>query len=242
MNQVGSNPRLSSQERESLILEHMPLLQHIAGRLALELPSRVERDDLVGWGMLGLIGAADAFEPERGLKFSTYAYSRIRGAMLDELRRQDFLPRGRRESVRDTERALATLQQRLGSQPTPEQLAEELGWSLEELDEALAAGRSAAMVSLEDGPDENLGALLGDPSSPDPAGSAQHEELKARLVDAIGALPEPEQTVITLYYAEGLLLREIGQVIGVTESRVSQLHSRAIFRLNRDLSMTADSR
>lgn len=240
MTQVGVNPRVSSEERERLILEHVPLLQHIAGRLAFELPSRFEREDLVGWGMLGLISAADGFEPDRGLKFSTYAYTRIRGAMLDELRRQDFLPRGRRESVRDTERALATLQQRLGCQPTPEQLATELDWSLEQLDEALTASRSASMVSLEDGPDENLSAMLGDPSSPDPAGSAQHEELKARLVDAIANLPELEQSIITLYYAEGLLLREIGEVIGVTESRVSQLHTRAIFRLNRELAMATE--
>jgi RNA polymerase sigma factor for flagellar operon FliA len=238
VSQPGSNPHLSEQERERLILDHVPLLQHIAGRLSLELPAKVEREDLLGWGMLGLLAAADAWEPERGLKFSTYAYNRIRGAILDELRRQDFLPRGRREAVRDLDRALSALKQELGARPTPEQLAERLGWSLEQVDEALVAARSAALISLEDGPSDSLAQMLSDPSSEDPSGSLEFEEAKALLMRAIQELPDPEQTVITLYYGEGLLLREIGQVLDVTESRVSQLHGRALYRLNRELSLS----
>ena len=240
MSQSGTNPNLTEEARERLILDHLPLLQHIAGRMSVELPARVEREDLLGWGMLGLITAADGWEPQRGLKFSTYAYSRIRGAILDELRRQDFLPRGRRESVRELDRALEQLAQRLGTRPSPEELAAELGWSLEQVDEALASARSAALVSLEDGPSETLASMLSDPQSPDPAGSIEHEETKVLLMDAIRALPDPEQTVITLYYGEGLFLREIGEVLGVTESRVSQIHGRALYRLNRELSLALD--
>lgn len=227
-------------DRDRLILEHVPLLKHIAGRMALDLPARVEREDLVGYGMIGLIQAADAWEPARGLKFSTFAYPKVRGAILDELRRQDFLPRSRREKVRDLERALHELEQELGLAPTPEELAARLGLSLEEVDEILLSAKSAGQTSLDDGPSEELGLLLADPRSKDPVGSAEWQELKLLLTRAIGALPEPEKTVITLYYAEGLLLREIGEILGVHESRVSQLHSRAIFRLNRALSSEQD--
>ncbi len=226
---------LGESEREALILAHLPLLQQIVGRLAIDLPGRIDRDDLFGFGMIGLVEAADAFEPARGLKFSTFAFPRIRGAILDELRRMDFLPRGRRERVRDLDRAVRTLEQKLGAPPSPEELAAHLGCSLDEIDEVLASARSAGIVSLEDGPSEELFGLLADPKSDDPVGSAEFEELKELLVRAISGLPEAERTVITLYYAEGLLLKEIGELMGVTESRASQVHSRALYRLNREL-------
>ena len=113
-------PRTAPADRERLILDHVPLLKHVVGKLALDLPSRIDREDLVGFGMLGLIAAADSWEPERGLAFSTYAYARIRGAVLDELRRQDFLPRSRREKVRDLERVVAEVEQETGLPPSPE--------------------------------------------------------------------------------------------------------------------------
>lgn len=227
---------LGDAEREALILDHLPLLHHIVGRLALELPPRTDRDDLLGYGMVGLVEAADAFDPTRGLKFSTFAYTRIRGAILDELRRMDFLPRGRRERVRELDRAVRLLEQRLGAPPTPEAIAEHLGCTLDEVDEILASARSAGIVSLEDGgPSEELFGLLADPKCDDPVGSAEFEELKELLVRAIAGLPEQERTVITLYYAEGLLLKEIGELLSVTESRASQVHSRALYRLNREL-------
>ncbi len=231
---------LTEEQRETLILEHVPLLHHIVGRMAVELPARIERDDLLGWGMLGLIGAADGWDPGRGLKFSTYAYSRIRGAVLDELRRMDFLPRGRRDRVRELERTLAALEQKHGTKPAPEELADAMGITLEEVDGILESARSAAQVSIDDGPNEQLRALLSDPRSDDPVGSAERAEAAEVLAQAIAALGDPEQTVITLYYAEGLLLKEIGEVIGVTESRVSQLHTRALYRLNRELAGSLD--
>jgi len=233
-----TSPLVSEQERERLILEHVPLLHHIVGRLALELPARIERDDLVGFGMLGLIGAADSFDPSRGLQFSTYAFPRIRGAILYELRKADFLPRGRREKVRELDRVVRELEQQEGAPPSPESIAARLGCSLDEVDEILVSARTSAVASLDEGPSEQLAQLVGDPRCDDPVDSAEWLETKELLVEAIAELPEVEQSVITLYYAEGLLLREIGEVLGVTESRVSQIHSRAIFRLNQRLAGT----
>jgi RNA polymerase sigma factor for flagellar operon FliA len=225
-------------ERDRLILDHLPLLQHIVGRMTLDVPGRVQRDDLFGWGMRGLIEAADSWESARGLAFSTFAFPRIRGAILDELRRMDFLPRGRRERLREVERTIGELEQREGAPPSPEDIARHLGTDIGEIDEVLHSARVACWASLEGGPSEEFGALLSDPRSEDPIGSAEWNETKALLIRAIGALPEPEKTVITLYYGEELLLREIGEVLGVTESRVSQIHSRALYRLNRELRKT----
>lgn len=222
-------------DRDKLILDHIPLLQHIVGRMSFDSPGRIQRDDLFGWGMRGLIEAADAFDPARGLQFSTFAFPRIRGAILDELRNLDFLPRGRRDRLREVERAIAELEQVHGAPPTPEELAKHLATSTEEIDEVLHSARVASWASLEGGPSDELGALLTDPRSEDPVGSAEWNEMKALLVRAMTDLPEPEKTVITLYYAEELLLREIGEILGVTESRVSQIHSRALYRLNREL-------
>jgi len=222
-------------DRDKLILDHIPLLQHIVGRMSFDSPGRIQRDDLFGWGMRGLIEAADAFEPARGLQFSTFAYPRIRGAILDELRALDFLPRGRRDRLREVERTVAELEQRHGTPPTPEELAKHLDTTTEEIDEVLHSARVACWASLEGGPSEEFGALVSDPRSEDPVGSAEWKEMKALLVRAMGDLPEPEKTVITLYYAEELLLKEIGEILGVTESRVSQIHSRALYRLNREL-------
>ena len=232
MTQYPTSSNLDPEAREALILDHVPLLQHIVGRMAVDLPARVDRDDLLGYGMVGLVAAADGFDPDRGLQFSTYAYPRIRGAILDELRKADFLPRGRRDRVRELERAARDLEQTQGRPPTPEELAAALGVQLEELDEILSSAHASLHVSLEDGPSEDFGALLRDPKSDDPVDSAEWTEMAGLLTEAIAQLPEPEQTVITLYYAEELLLKEIGSILGVTESRVSQLRSRAIYRLN----------
>jgi RNA polymerase sigma factor for flagellar operon FliA len=235
---TSETPSAAALDRERLILEHLALLHHVVGRMALDVPGRIQRDDLFGWGMRGLIEAADSFDPGRGLQFSTHAFPRIRGAILDELRRLDFLPRGRRERLRELERAVAELEQRHGAPPAPEELAAHLGTTIDEVDEVLHSARVASWASLDGGPSEEFGALLGDPRSEDPVGSAEWNEMKSLLVRAIGALPEPERSVITLYYAEELLLKEIGEILGVTESRVSQIHSRALYRLNRELKKT----
>ncbi|MEM9382767.1 MAG: FliA/WhiG family RNA polymerase sigma factor [Planctomycetota bacterium] len=235
---VRSEPR-SDEERDRLIIDHVPLLKHIVGRMFFDVPGTLDRDDLFGFGMLGLIMAADSWDPTRGLAFSTYAYPRIRGAILDELRRMDFLPRGRRERVRAVDAAIERLEQAGGAKPTPEAIAAELGWRVEEVDEVFVTAATAIQASIDGSDDEDVGrdlaAMLTDPRSDDPVGSAEFEELKGVMIDAISDLPDQEKTVVTLYYAEELLLREIADILGVTESRVSQIHSRAIYRLNRTL-------
>jgi RNA polymerase sigma factor for flagellar operon FliA len=232
----GSQPYAEAFDREKLILDHVPLLKHLVGRMAFDLPASIDRDDLYGFGMIGLIQAADSWEPGRGLKFSTYAYTKIRGAILDELRRLDFLPRGRREKVRELERVVSQLEQQNGVAPTPEVIAETLGTTLDEVDEILLSAKSAACASLDGEISKELLGLLSDPRSEDPQGSVEWLEMKDLLVRSITELPEQDKTVITLYYAEELLLREIAQVLGVTESRVSQIHTRALYRLNAALS------
>lgn len=221
--------------RDALILDHIPLLHHIAGRMNFE-SGGMDKDDLYGFGMLGLIAAADSWDESRGLKFSTYAYTKIRGAILDEIRRMDFLPRGRREKVRELDKVVRKLEHTNGSPPTPEEIGEAMGVSAQEVDEVLAQAHSAAQSSLDDGPDAHLATLLTDPSCESPSGSAEWEETRAKLAEVILQLPDQEQTVITLYYAEELLLKEISDILGVTESRVSQIHSRALYRLNQKLS------
>jgi RNA polymerase sigma factor for flagellar operon FliA len=232
MNVPSVSSRLAQEQRDAMILEHVPLLHHIVGRMAVDAPGRVEREDLLGFGMLGLIAAADSFEPERGLKFSTYAFTRIRGAILDELRKLDFLPRSQRDRVKDLDRNAKRLEQKLQRPPTPEELADAMGIDAAEIDVILLNARQAKHASLDDRPSRDLLEMLEDPRSRDPVGSAEWSELKKLLIGLITALPDQEKTVITLYYGEELMLRDIAGILGVTESRVSQIHTRALYRLN----------
>lgn len=218
--------------RDRLILDHLPLLKHIAGRMALDVRGSLGREDIEAIGMLGLIAAADAWEPERGLKFSTFAFPRIRGAILDELRKLDFLPRGQRDRVKELERQAKKLEQSLHRPPSPEELADAMGIDAAAIDTILLNARQAGHASLDDGPSRDLLEMLEDPRSCDPVGSAEWSELKDLLVELITELPDQEKTVITLYYGEELMLRDIAGILGVTESRVSQIHTRALYRLN----------
>lgn len=232
--------RSDLSRRDRLILEHVPLLRHVVGRLSI--PPALSREDLEGYGMLGLIAAADSWDESRGLKFSTYAFPKIRGAILDELRRLDFLPRGRRERLRDLDRVVASLEQENGVAPTPEEIAARLGTTLDEVDEILHSARSAVESSLDlESANGTLSALVADPRSEDPVGSAEWNEMKELLVGAIQRLPDPDRTVITLYYGQNLLLRDISEVLQVTESRVSQIHSRALYRLNREMTQRSET-
>lgn len=226
---------LDPAQRDALVLEHMPLLKHVVGRMSV--PHGMEREDLAGYGMIGLLNAADTWDPERGLKFSTYAYPKIRGAVLDELRKRDVLTRNQREQLREVDECVRRLSHEHGVAPTPEEIARELSLDVGEVEGLLCDARAAHECSLDaDASGEertSLGALIGDPRCEDPQGSVEFEEQKQLLVEAINELPEQEKTVITLYWAEGLLLKEIAGILGVTESRVSQIHSGAIYRLNR---------
>jgi RNA polymerase sigma factor for flagellar operon FliA len=226
--------------RDRLILTYAPLVKYVAGRLGSGLPAHVDENDLVSYGLLGLIGAIERFDLDRDIKFETYAIARIKGSIIDELRAMDWVPRSVRSRARDIERAIGELERKLHRAPTDEEIAEKLGVSTDDLNESLSEiGRSsiAALdelwtVSSSGGGDQvALIDTIEDTQGPEPQSELAQTELREALGEAIARLPEREKLVVTLYYYEELTLREIGEVLGVTESRVSQLHTKAILRL-----------
>jgi RNA polymerase sigma factor for flagellar operon FliA len=229
--------------RDRLILTYAPLVKFVAGRLGATLPSHVDEQDLVSYGLLGLIGAIERFDPDREIKFETYAIARIKGAIIDELRSLDWVPRSVRTRAREIERAIASLERTLMRAPTDEEIAAKLEITLPELEESLAEISRTSMAALDElwtpsggGDQVSLIDTIEDQSGPDPEFSLEQTELKEALGEAIARLPEREKLVVTLYYYEELTLREIGEVLGVTESRVSQLHTKAVLRLKARLS------
>lgn len=236
------------QVREKMILENIGLVRYVAGRVAIGLPSNVSLGDLESYGVLGLIDAVDKFDPSRGVKFQTYAIARIRGAILDGLRADDPAPAVWRQKAKMLERAHAELQARFGRSAADEELASHLGLNLDELRSWELEVSSLAVTYLDDlwHPDDDGGAgiagadMIADPASEDPLGAVVLEERKKILGQAIERLSEKERLVVTLYYYEGLTAKEVAQVMGLSPSRVSQLHSRAIFRLRGALSRSKD--
>ena len=225
--------------RDRLILSYAPLVKYVAGRMSSALPAHVEETDLISYGLLGLIGAVERFDPERHVKFETYAVSRIKGSIIDELRSLDWVPRSVRARAREIERAHGRLEHRLHRTPSDEEMAGELDLSVDEFQESLIKISNSTVVALDElwavsdssGDQVSLLDTLHDPDAPDPQLLLDASEVKDRLADAISALPEREKLVIALYYYENLTLREIGEVLGVTESRISQLHTKAVLRL-----------
>jgi RNA polymerase sigma factor for flagellar operon FliA len=226
-----NNPDL----RERIIIKYTSFVKYIAGRVAMGLPPNVVGDDLVGYGVFGLIDAIEKFQPERNIKFKTYAQTRIRGAILDKLREQDWTPRSVRTRARKLEKAYMELENTLGRSATDEEVSAHLGISLQELYKLYNDTRSAFMISLDEiiyGEDEK--ATRGDFVSDDqtnPQKVAERKELKRLLVEAIKELSERERLVLTLYYYEEMTLKEIGSILDVSDSRVSQLHTKAILKL-----------
>jgi RNA polymerase sigma factor FliA len=232
--------------RDRLILTYAPLVKYVAGRLGSGLPAHVDEGDLVSYGLLGLIGAIERYDPTRDIKFETYAISRIKGAIIDELRALDWVPRSVRSRAREIERAIAELEAKTGLAPTDEQIAAKIGISVDELGESLTdIGRSSIAALDElwsvsgDGDQISLMDTIEDETGPRPETALDETETREALGDAISRLPEREKLVVTLYYYEELTLREIGEVLGVTESRVSQLHTKAILRLKARLAGAA---
>jgi RNA polymerase sigma factor FliA len=218
----------------------------VAGRLGSGLPAHVDEGDLVSYGLLGLIGAIERYDPDRDIKFETYAIARIRGSIIDELRALDWVPRSVRSRAREIERAIAALEAKLGRAPTDEEIADKVGISVDELEESLSDISRSSIAALDElwsvsgeGDQVSLLDTLEDPDSVRPADALDETELREILGDAISRLPEREKLVITLYYYEELTLREIGEVLGVTESRISQLHTKAILRLKARLAGAA---
>jgi RNA polymerase sigma factor for flagellar operon FliA len=225
--------------RERLILHYSPLVKYVAGRVGVGLPPNIEQADLVSYGIFGLIDAIQKFDLERAIKFETYAISRIKGAIIDELRSIDWIPRSVRYKAREVEKAYAALEARLHRTPTEAEVAQELGIALEDLHQIFSQVSFVNVVALDElltaggekGDKLSLVDTLEDTKAEDPVQAFESEETKYLLARAINTLPEREKIVVTLYYYEGLTLAEIGQVLGVTESRICQMHTKAVLQL-----------
>jgi RNA polymerase sigma factor FliA len=232
----------SAGARERLILHYAPLVKYVASRVATGLPASVEQADLVSYGMFGLIDALEKFDPARGNKFETYAIPRIKGAIIDELRAMDWVPRSVRFKAREIEKAYADLETMLKRAPTEKELAARLGISLPELHEVINQISFVSVLALDElltvgsdrGEQVSLLDTLADITS-DPTSGLEGQETRGMLNAAINSLSEREKIVVTLYYFEGLTLNEIGEILGVTESRVCQIHTKAVGQLRLQL-------
>ena len=230
-----ASPVAGAQERDRLLLEHLPSVRYIARRIHERLPQHVELDDLVSAGVVGLIDAFSKFDHSKRVQFKSYAQFRIRGAILDSLRTLDWSPRELRRKGRAVEEAIRSLTQRLGRAPQEQEIAKEMGLGLEAYQQLLGELKGLEIGSLhversEDSGDEELAYIPGSPEE-DPLFVCMKGEMRQRLVEAIDDLPEKERMVLTLYYYEELTMKEIGLTLGVVESRVSQIHSAAVVRL-----------
>lgn len=223
-------------DREHMIRQYVPLVRRLAHHMIAKLPPNVELDDLIQVGMIGLSEALTRYEVAQGVQFETFATQRIRGAMIDELREGDWMSRSSRKSQKDIERALRRVEQKLGRVPRESEIAEELGMTLADYQDLLGKVRGTQLVYLEDmggSGDEDEGFLdrhLGDADA-DPMERLRDDRLRQALVDAIKTLPEREQYIMSMYYEKDLNLKEIAAVLGITESRVCQLHSQSVARL-----------
>ncbi|KZE32659.1 RNA polymerase sigma-28 (SigD/FliA/WhiG) subunit [Crenobacter luteus] len=222
------------------VTDYAPLVKKLAGIMVARLPASVDVDDLIQVGVIGLIEAARQFDPAQGVAFETFASQRIRGAMLDELRREDWLPRQARRQLREIEAAIARLEQQLGRAPQEAEIADALGVALDDYQTMLGDCRGASLVrfgdlSGDDGEAADAVERVVDENARNPLETLAEQGFREELVAAIKALPERDQLVMALYYEQELNLKEIGAVLGVSESRVSQLHSQAIARLRAKL-------
>jgi len=227
----------SARAREELILKYAPLVRYITERMAMRLPSHVSKDDLSSAGILGLFDAIDKFDPEKGVKFRTYAEHRIRGAMLDELRRMDWVMRSVRRDVHRIEDAIRALESKYGRTPRDFEVADYLNIDIEDYHRMLHKARGVNLLSLDE---TFLGGVLSrfrslESDDVSPFDELKIKELKKVIADAISALSEKEQIVVSLYYYDELTLREIGEVLDLTESRISQIHAKAIIKLRAKL-------
>ena len=236
---------MTAAERESLIVETLPLIKHIAHRVATRLPTNIEMRDLINAGVLGLLDAVDKFEPERNVKFKTYAEVRIRGAILDSLRNLDWAPRSLRKKSKDLERTYAELSQKLGRPATDEEVSEALGEDIEDFHALVDQLHGLTLGSFENLNDseasDNYINYYPDDGTNDPYVRFESNELTSMLAEAIEDLPEKERLVLSLYYYEEFTMKEIGMLLGVNESRVSQIHTKATLRLRGKLSKVVPS-
>ncbi|HNX72598.1 MAG TPA: RNA polymerase sigma factor WhiG [Spirochaetales bacterium] len=228
--------------RDKLVEQYSPLVKYVAGKVSANLPASVEYDDLVGYGIFGLFDAIEKYDPDKNVKFKTYAVTRIRGAIYDHLREMDWVPRSIRQKAKDVEEAVMVLESKLGRPATDTEIAAALGLSEQDFSHLMSKISSTAILSLNDiwnaGNDNektSIGETIESPRGLNPDSSVEREEIRRVIVQAINELPEKEKKVLVLYYYEDLTLREIGQILEVTESRISQLHTKAIIRLKAKL-------
>jgi len=224
--------------RDYFVIKYAPLVKYVAGKVSMGMPHNIEFDDLVSYGIFGLLDAITKFDPARGIKFKTYAMTRIRGAIFDELRSIDWIPRSIRQKAKQIEQVISELENKLGRTVEDDEIAREMGISTEELQTLLTKLSGTSMLSLNDiwylGDDNDELSILETLEAPEnmnPDVLIEKEEIRDYIIDAIKKLPDKEKKVIVLYYYEDLTLKEIGEVLEVTESRVSQLHTKAIMRL-----------
>lgn len=229
--------RSAAQTRDELIVNHLPLVKFLVGRIASQLPPHLDQEDLMSAAIIGLITAAERFDPARGVQFKTFAEQRIRGTIIDELRSQDWLTRSLRDKFKKLEKEFVLLEHRLGRNPTSEEVATALKMSVDEYYQMLEEIHLLSFVSLDESWEDDDGSpfglldILADTSIENPQSQLMARQMLDSLTESIESLPEKERLVITLYYYEELNLKEIGAVLELSESRISQLHSQAIVRL-----------
>jgi len=226
------------ETRDYFVIKYAPLVKYVAGKVSMGMPQNIEFDDLVSYGVFGLIDAINKYDPARGIKFKTYAMTRIRGAIFDELRSIDWIPRSIRQKAKQVEQAVSELENKLGRTVEDEEIAKEMGIPIQEFHSMLNKLSGTSMMSLNDiwylGDDNDELSILETLEAPEnmnPDVLIEKQEIRDYIIDAIKKLPDKEKKVIVLYYYEDLTLKEIGEVLEVTESRVSQLHTKAIMRL-----------
>jgi RNA polymerase sigma factor for flagellar operon FliA len=228
--------------REAFIKQYAPLVKYVAGKVAVGMPHNVEFDDLVGFGVFGLLDAIDRFDPEKNVKFKTYAVPRIRGAIFDELRSIDWVPRSVRQKTKEVEEVIGTLEAQLGRSATDQEIAQALGMNEGEFLKTMMRISATSILSLNDvwfsgdeGDKVSIGDSIESPVSLNPDVIVEKDEIRQVIINSINELPDKEKKILVLYYYEDSTLKEIGQVMGITESRVSQLHTKAILRLRSKL-------
>ena len=236
--QIVEEIEITAENREEVIKRYSPMIKYVANRIAMRLPPHIEVDDLISVGVLGLMDAISKYDSTRGAKFKTYAEFRVRGAILDELRSLDWVPRSIRQKASQVDKVVQKLQAKLSRSPEDEEVAQEMGLSLDQFHDTLNETKSMPVFSLEDlglakdsGEQQSLLDCLAGKADADPQTQIRIVELKEIIAKAIDALPEKERLMVSLYYYEELTMKEIGAVLEITESRVSQIHSKAVYRL-----------
>ena len=240
--QILEEVAITNENREEVIIKYSPMIKYVANRIAMRLPPHVEVDDLISVGVLGLMDAIGKYDPTRGAKFKTYAEFRVRGAILDELRSMDWVPRSVRQKASNVDSVVQKLQAKLKRKPEDEEVAKEMNLSLDQFYDILNETKSMPVFSLEDlgiaketGEQQSLLDCLAGKADADPQTQIRLTELRGIIAKAIDTLPEKERLMISLYYYEELTMKEVGEVLSITESRVSQIHSKAVYHLRSKL-------